>query len=127
VDGLGRLPPVGASTEKGGEVKRLLAVAASAVALVLALAGGAFAGEVTGPPGSASNPPTRATGAPEHSNSICSFNGLNDFNQGPTIERTQTPANQGVPGQAGADAAGSGTPGQPMCGGGSNFARGIPR
>src|SRR5438477_6063778 len=86
-----------------------------------------LAGEVTGPPGSATNPPTNATGAPEHSNSICSFNGLNDFNQGPKIERTQTPANQGVPGQAGADAAGSGTPGHPTCGGGSNFSRGIPR
>jgi hypothetical protein len=88
---------------------------------------GALAGEVTGPPGSAANPPTNATAAPEHSNSICSFNGLNDFNQGPKIERTQTPANQGHPGEAGADAAGSGTPGQPTCGGGSNFARGIPR
>jgi hypothetical protein len=87
----------------------------------------ALAGEVTGPPGSATNPPTNATGAPEHSNSICSFNGLNDFNQGPKIERTQTPANQGVPGEAGADRAGSGTPGQPTCGGGSNFSRGIPR
>jgi hypothetical protein len=87
----------------------------------------ALAGEVTGPPGSATNPPTNATGAPEHSNSICSFNGLNDFNQGPKIERTQTPANQGVPGQAGADAAGSGTPGKPTCGGGSNDDRGIPR
>jgi hypothetical protein len=89
--------------------------------------GGALAGEVTGPPGSATNPPTNATGAPEHSNSICSFNGLNDFNQGPKVERTQTPANQGVPGQAGADPAGSDTPGKPTCGGGSNFARGIPR
>jgi hypothetical protein len=87
----------------------------------------ALGGEVTGPPGSATNPPTNATGAPEHSNSICSFNGLNDFNQGPKIERTQTPANQGVPGQAGADAAGSGTPGRPTCGGGSNDDRGIPR
>jgi hypothetical protein len=50
---------------------------------------------------------------------------LNDFNQGPKIERTQTPANQGVPGEAGADASGSGTPGDPTCGGGSNFDRGT--
>src|SRR6478736_5700907 len=87
----------------------------------------AFGGEVTGPPGSTNNVPTNATGAPEHSNSICSFNGLNDFNQGPKVERTQTPHNQGVPGEAGAGPAGSGTPGQPNCGGGSNFSRGIPR
>jgi hypothetical protein len=87
----------------------------------------ALAGEVTGPPGSSTNVPTKATGAPEHSNSVCSFNGLNDFNQGPQVERTQTPANQGVPGQAGADAAGTGTPGDPTCGGGSNDDRGTPR
>ena len=108
-------------------MRRALAAAICAMALAGALASGALAGEVTGPPGSAANPPTKATGAPEHSNSICSFNGLNDFNQGPQIERTQTPHNQGVPGQAGADAAGTGTPGHPSCGGGSNFSRGIPR
>ena len=106
---------------------RQTAAAFFAIVLIGLGAGGAFAGEVTGPPGSATNPPTKATGAPEHSNSVCSYNGLNDFNQGPQIERTQTPANQGVPGQAGADAAGSGTPGHPTCGGGSNFSRGIPR
>jgi hypothetical protein len=108
-------------------MKRAIMVAMGALAFMGAGATGALAGEVTGPPGSAANPPTNATGAPEHSNSICSFNGLNDFNQGPTIERTQTPANQGVPGEAGADAAGSGTPGHPSCGGGSNLSRGIPR
>ena len=108
-------------------MRRALVAVICAMAFAGALASGALAGEVTGPPGSAANPPTNATGAPEHSNSICSFNGLNDFNQGPTIERTQTPHNQGVPGQAGADAAGSGTPGHPTCGGGSNFSRGIPR
>ena len=108
---------------------RKYAAAFCAVALMGAGVGvsGALGGEVTGPPGSATNPPTKATAAPEHSNSICAFNGLNDFNQGPKIEQTQTPHTQGVPGQAGADAAGSGTPGHPTCGGGSNFARGIPR
>lgn len=108
-------------------MRRALVCAICAMAFAGALASGARAGEVTGPPGSVANPPTKATGAPEHSNSVCSFNGLNDFNQGPTIERTQTPANQGVAGQAGADAAGTGTPGHPSCGGGSNLARGIPR
>jgi hypothetical protein len=108
-------------------MKRAIVAIVGAVAFMGASATGALAGEVTGPPGSAANPPTNATGAPEHSNSICSFNGLNDFNQGPTVERTQTPHNQGVPGQAGADAAGSGTPGHPTCGGGSNFSRGTPR
>jgi hypothetical protein len=108
-------------------MRRAFVGAICAAALAGFFASGALAGEVTGPPGSAANPPANATGAPEHSNSICSFNGLNDFNQGPQIERTQTPANQGSPGEAGADAAGSGTPGHPSCGGGSNFARGIPR
>src|ERR1043165_4532301 len=108
-------------------MKQLFAVVAAAAALGLAVASSALAGEVTGPPGSAANPPTNFTGAPEHSNSVCSFNGLNDFNQGPKIERTQTPHTQGVPGQAGADAAGSGTPGHPTCGGGTNLSRGIPR
>ena len=108
-------------------MRRALVAAICAMAFAGTVASGALAGEVTGPPGSAAHPPANATGAPEHSNSVCSFNGLNDFNQGPTIERTQTPHNQGAPGEAGADAAGSGTPGHPSCGGGSNFARGIPR
>jgi len=93
------------------------AAALCAVVLLGVGASGAFAGEVTGPPGSASNPPTKATGAPEHSNSVCSYNGLNDFNQGPKIEQTQTPANQGSPGDAGHGA----------CAGGTNDSRGIPR
>ena len=95
---------------------RTSAAAFGAVVLLGLGAGSAFAGEVTGPPGSASAPPTKATGAPEHSNSICSFNGLNDFNQGPAVERTQTPHNQGSPGDAG-----HGT-----CAGGTNGSRGTP-
>jgi hypothetical protein len=96
--------------------------AVCAAVLMGVSAGGAFAGEVTGPPGSAEHPPTKATGAPEHSNSICSYNGLNDFQpgQGQTEEQTQTPHTQGVPGQAGAGPNGSGTPGEPTCGRGSN-------
>src|SRR6476659_2428124 len=107
--------------------KRFFAAALCAAVFAGGSVSSALAGEVTGPPGSAANPPTRATGAPEHSNSICSFNGLNDFNQGPKFEQTQTPHTQGHPGEAGAGPAGSGTPGHPNCGGGSNFARGIPR
>ena len=95
-------------------MRRLFIVAASIAVLVGAGASGAFAGEVKGPPG---NPPGGATGAPEHSNSDCSYNGLNDFNQGPDIEQTQTPANQGSPGDAG----------HGNCAGGTNLSRGIPR
>ena len=106
-------------------MRRRLATAVCATFVAALGASAAFAGEVTGPPGSAANPPTKTTGAVEHSNSICAFNGLNDFNQGPKIERTQTPANQGVPGEAGAGPAaqqlGEGSPGSPTCGGGSNF------
>jgi hypothetical protein len=98
-------------------MKRFLVAAVCTAAFMGIAAGGALGGEVTGPPGSASNPPTKATGAPEHSNSICSYNGLNDFNQGPKEERTQTPHNQGEPGDAG-----HGT-----CAGGSNPNRGTPR
>ena len=66
----------------------------------------AFAGEVTGPPGtpgeafSGSGVPT---GAPLHSQSICSFNGLNDMDpsQGQIDSITQNPHNQGSPGEAG--------------------------
>ena len=66
-----------------------------AVVLMGLGAGGALAGEVTGPPGSVDNPPTKATGAPSHSTSNCSFNGLNDFNQGPTDNKVQTPILKG--------------------------------
>lgn len=89
-------------------------------------ASAALAGEVQGPPGTpgvAFSGSGNRTGAPAHSQSICSYNGLNDMNpsQGPIGSIVQTPHNQGVPGQAGADAAGSGTPGSPTCGRGSNF------
>jgi hypothetical protein len=96
---------------------RFLAAALCAAVVTGVGANAALAGEVTGPPGSANAVPTNATGAPEHSNSDCSYNGLNDFNQGPDIERTQTPANQGSPGDAG----------HGNCAGGTNRSRGIPR
>ena len=109
-------------------MKKLLMLVISAAVLVAASASGAFAGEVKGPPGTpcggpnqpacAENGNTNRTGAPEHSNSACSFSGLNDMNpnNGPTQNRTQTPANQGAPGDPG-----HGVPGFPNgCRGGSN-------
>ena len=105
-----------------------LAVAACA-AFVAALSDvPALAGEVKGPPGTPGTPRTLEqvqairTGAPAHSQSICSYNGLNDMipTQGPIDATTQTPHNQGSPGEAGVGAAGSGVPGSPTCGGGSN-------
>ncbi len=99
---------------------RLLALAVCTAAVVGLGAGSAFAGEVKGPPGTpCDRDPATAlpdcvannnfTGAREHSNSICSFNGLNDMNQGPTLEITQTPANQGNPGDAGHGTCAGGT------------------
>jgi hypothetical protein len=117
------LAPSGRQTTEGETMarpNRSFAVAVFAAAILGVGATGAFAGEVQGPPGSPTNPGPNPTGAPEHSSSVCSFNGLNDFVQGPTEEQTQTPHNQGVPGEAGADAAGSGIPGEPTCGKGSN-------
>ena len=76
------------------------------VALAGAGAGVATAGEVTGPPGTPGQAFSGSgvrTGAPAHSNSICSYNGLNDMNpaQGPINSIVQTPHNQGSPGDAG--------------------------
>jgi len=90
-----------------------------------ATAGTALAGEVTGKPGTPGVPFSGSgvrTGAPAHSQSICSYNGLNDMNpdQGPIDSIVQTPHTQGVPGEAGAGPNGSGTPGAPTCGRGSN-------
>lgn len=85
----------------------------------------AFAGEVQGPPGTPGVPFSGSgnrTGAPMHASSICAYNGLNDMNpaQGQILFIVQTPHNQGTPGEAGASAKGSGTPGAPTCGRGSN-------
>jgi hypothetical protein len=100
--------------------KKLAAVSCAAVVAGLS-AGAAFAGEVIGPPGTpdvAFSGSNERTGAPEHASSICAYNGLNDLNpeQGPISSIVQTPANQGIPGQAGADPAGTGEPGSPTCG-----------
>ena len=108
-------------------------VVAALCAVVLAgvgvAASVALGGEVKGPPGTittSTNEATNTTGAPSHSHSICAFNGLNDLNpnQGQVTDQTQTPANQGIPGEAGAgpnaQQLGEGSPGDPTCGGGSN-------
>src|SRR5881396_3888109 len=105
--------------------RKMFAAAAVCVVTFVGSAGIASAGEATGPPGTpgvAGSGSGVRTGAPAHSNSICSYNGLNDMNpdQGPIDKTTQTPANQGTPGEAGASAKGSGTPGSPTCGRGSN-------
>jgi hypothetical protein len=77
-------------------------------------AGAALAGEAQGPPGTPNQPfsgSNNRTGAPAHSQSICSYNGLNDMNpdQGPISSIVQTPHNQGSPGDAGHGACAGGT------------------
>src|SRR5437763_14813455 len=104
--------------------RSILAAALCAAALAVG-ASAALAGEVAGPPGTPGVPFSgsgKSTGAPEHANSICAFNGLNDMNpsQGPIDSIVQTPHTQGSPGEAGHGPGGSGTPGSPTCGGGSN-------
>jgi hypothetical protein len=54
---------------------RRLLVVATAVAMLTA--GGAFAGEVKGPPNQQDN--TNVTGALDHARSACAASGLNDF------------------------------------------------
>ncbi len=81
--------------------KTVLAVCAAVVMGIGPSA--AFAGEVTGN--------GKPTGAPENSNSICSYSGQNDrvAGEGPTDTRVPTPA-EGPPG----------APGHGTCAGGSN-------
>jgi hypothetical protein len=95
-------------------VKSFAAAGACAVAVIAVGAGPAYAGEVTGPPGTPGVPFSGSgvrTGAPAHSNSICSYNGLNDMNpdQGPISSIVQTPHNQGSPGEAGHGTCAGGT------------------
>ena len=95
---------------RGGQMRRakrsLCAIAVCATAVVGVGAGAAFAGEVTGPPGTpgvADSGSGVPTGARTHANSICAYNGLNDLKQGqgPIDSIVQTPHNQGSPGDAG--------------------------
>src|SRR4029450_7361997 len=81
------------------------------------------AGEVKGPP--ATGPQTqeqvdaKATAAPAHSNSVCSFSGLNDMipGQGPIDFHVQSPGqdvrNGGPPGIPGVACHGGGKPREP--------------
>ena len=72
-------------------MRRLLIVAASVVGLA---AGGVFAGEVKGPPGTLNN--TNETGALNHANSACAASGLNDYDladtEGQIASQVQTAA-----------------------------------
>jgi hypothetical protein len=92
-------------------MRRLRVVAVSVAIFVAAGAGGAFAGEVKGPPGTLNN--TNTTGAPENANSNCAYSGLNDLDtsdqQGQLVSQVQTAADswkfyglpQGSPGTLG--------------------------
>jgi hypothetical protein len=97
--------------------RRLLAVVAS-VAMLASGPGGAFAGEVKGPPGTLNN--TNETGALDHANSACAASGLNDFDlsdpNGQTVSQVQTAADswkfyglpKGAPGKLGLCRGGTG-------------------
>jgi hypothetical protein len=94
--------------------KRRLLAAAFCAAFACAGASSAIAGEVKGPPGTGARTQAEvdaiATGAPAHSNSICSFSGLNDMivGQGPIDFHVQSPGQDvrtgetppGIPGLA---------------------------
>jgi hypothetical protein len=86
-------------------MRRLLVLATAGAVLA---AGGVFAGEVKGPPGTINN--TNETGALNHAHSACAASGLNDLDQseGQTVSQVQTAADswkfygfpKGTPGQA---------------------------
>jgi hypothetical protein len=95
-------------------LRLVMSLAALAFVVASLAAGAAIAGEVQGPPGTPGVPFSGSgerTGAPAHSNSICSYNGLNDMNpdQGPIDSIVQTPHNQGSPGDAGHGTCAGGT------------------
>jgi hypothetical protein len=89
-------------------MRRKFAATASAALIALVGAGAALAGEVQGPPGAANQP---GTYTPVHfgvAASACSFNGLNDFEQGQQVYPTQ---NYGTNIKLGLDPAVYGFPG----------------
>ena len=100
--------------------KSIFATAVCAVIVAGVSVSAAFAGEVKGPPGTGPRTQEQVnairTGAPAHSNSICSYSGLNDMipGQGPIDFHVQSPGqdvrNGGAPG----------LPGHGTCAGGSN-------
>jgi hypothetical protein len=73
-------------------MKRLIAIAFCAAALVGVSASGALAGEVKGPPRILNN--TNETGALDHAHSACAASGLNDFDseEGQNESQVQTAA-----------------------------------
>ena len=95
-------------------LKSFLAAAVCAVAFAGLGAGVAAAGEVKGPPGTGPRTQEQVdairTAAPSHSNSICSYSGLNDMipGQGPIDFIVQSPGQDvrtgitppGIPGLA---------------------------
>lgn len=90
-------------------VKRMLAAALCAVAVVGGGAGAALAGEIKGPPtrpadavpvpGGFGEP----TGAVTNARSLCAFSGLNDYDSeiGQNDRQTQTPKDSPFPGAPG--------------------------
>jgi hypothetical protein len=96
-------------------MRRLLFAVAS-VAMLAAGPGGAFAGEVKGPPGTLNN--TNETGALDHANSACAASGLNDLDltDGQNVSQVQTAADswkfyglpKGAPGKLGLCKGGTG-------------------
>ena len=96
-------------------MKRLLVVGTAVVVLA---AGGAFAGEGKGPPGTLNN--TNETGALDHANSACAASGLNDMDtsdlMGQLVSQVQTAADSwkyyglphGAPGKLGLCKGGTG-------------------
>jgi hypothetical protein len=95
-------------------MRRLLVAVTCAVVLA---AGGAFAGEVKGPPNQTNN--TNETGALAHANSACAASGLNDFDTGDPgqlVSQVQTAADswkfygfpKGAPGTLGLCKGGTG-------------------
>jgi hypothetical protein len=101
-------------------MRKKFAAACCAVVVAGLGAGAALAGEVKGPPGTGPRTQEQVnairTAAPAHSNSICSYSGLNDMipGQGPIDFHVQSPGqnvrNGGAPG----------LPGHGTCAGGSN-------
>jgi len=72
-------------------MKRLLVVG---TAVVMLAAGGAFAGEVKGPPGTLNN--TNETGALDHANSACAASGLNDMDTSDQMGQLVSPVQTAV-------------------------------
>jgi hypothetical protein len=72
-------------------MRRLLLVA---TAVAMLTAGGAFAGEVKGPPTPSDVHNTNETGALDHAQSACAASGLNDHDQeeGQNVSQVQTAA-----------------------------------